>query len=199
MSCRGRRRIYLKKYNLVTKHYRKNNKTEPESVTFLRRKKLHSSVQNFFLADENSSQAPEAGHFVVRKKIRKQKRYLADTIQNLHKKYCATVGKISRGLFYKLKPWWISRLKVSARETYVCATHENMKLKFQKICLPKITKEKNLTEYVQSICCNTENEKFMNRTCNSCKDRKLPTSQLQSQTYYHCWKSWKVPRVALMM
>ena len=91
MNCHDRRRIYFKKYNLVTKHCRKNNKTGPESVTFLRRKKLHSSVQNFFLADENSSQAPVAGHFVVRKKTRKQKRYLTDV----------TVGKISRGLFYK--------------------------------------------------------------------------------------------------
>lgn len=191
MNCHGRRSAK----NLVKKHYRKNHKTKPESAAFLRRKKLYSSVQNFFFSDENSSQAPGAGHFVVRKKVKKQKRYLADTIQNLHKKYCATVGNISRGLFYKLKPWWISKLKVSARETCLCATHENMKMKFQRIRLHKITEQKSLTEYVQSICCNTENEKCMNRTCNSCKDRKLPnTTQSQSETYYNCWKSEKVTR-----
>ena len=137
-----KRRIFSKNYNLVSEHYRRSNKTKSESASSLKKKKLFSSVQDFFLNDENTCQAPGAGHFVVRKKIRKQKRYLTDTIRNLYKKYLATVGKVSRGLFYKLKPWWVSRLKVSARETCLCTTHENMKLKFHRIRKHKITEEK---------------------------------------------------------
>ena len=104
MKFDDRRRVFSKKYQFVTQHYRKNSKSVMESTTSFKRKELFSSVEEFFLDDENSSQAPGAAHFVVKKKVRKQKRYLTDTVQNLHKKYCKTIGKITRGLFYKLKP-----------------------------------------------------------------------------------------------
>lgn len=197
INCEENRRVFSKKYSVKTLHYQKKSKNiaAAESEYRIQRKELRLSVKSFYLSDENSYPAPGAKHFVVKKKVRKRKRYFSDTIQNLYKKYCDTVSEISQALFFRLKPWWIAKLKVSARETCLCVTHENMKLKFQRICVHKITRAKSLIEYLKDICCNIDNEECMHRTCEACKDRKLSTSQSRTETtHYYCWKTEKITR-----
>jgi hypothetical protein len=48
---------------------------------------LKKSVQRFLQDDENSRQAPGKKDCITRKKLKKQKRYLNDTMKNLHKKF----------------------------------------------------------------------------------------------------------------
>lgn len=50
-------------------------------------------IRRFYEKDDNSMPAPGAREFMTRNKNRMRKRYLADTIVNLYKKYCAQSEK----------------------------------------------------------------------------------------------------------
>jgi len=83
-------------------------------------------VEQFFFEDINSRESAGKKR-ITRNKEKKQKRYLSDTIKNLHKKFSAEKGMISYSAFLKLKPFWV--VESLERDTCACKKCENVKLK----------------------------------------------------------------------
>lgn len=101
-------------------------------------------VKHFLEDDCNSSQAPGKKDTVTKHKKKMQKRYLNDTLLNLHKKYCKTYPSytVSYATFCRFRPFWIVQKKVDGRETCPCKLHENVKLRFEKLARMSVFKEK---------------------------------------------------------
>ena len=84
-----------------------------------------NDVCRFYLNDENSVAAPAARDFIKKNNMRMRKRFLSDSINNLHKKYCKESGRtISKSSFYRLRPFWVVEQRMSARDTCLCKEHE---------------------------------------------------------------------------
>lgn len=69
--------------------------------------KLKSAIQNFFERDDISRATSGKKEFITKKKKRKQKRYLLDTMKNLHKIFETEFCKVSYSYFCKQRPFWV--------------------------------------------------------------------------------------------
>lgn len=76
-----------KKLSANLKYYRRKIK-RANSDKSVKRKKLRENVQKFYLNDSNSAFAPGINDTVTKKKMKMRKRFLLDTVQNLHRKFC---------------------------------------------------------------------------------------------------------------
>ena len=67
---------------------------------------------------------------VTKKKIKKQKLLLLDTVENFYKKFVVETTKtISFTTFWRLKPFWIRAPSQKERETCICRTCDNVQMK----------------------------------------------------------------------
>ena len=109
------------------KRYTSKKKVSPETVV------------KFLEEDCNSILAPGINDQKTYKKNKQRKRYLRDTLINLHKKYNYEHSDrtISYSTFCKLKPFWIMKPKVTARETCLCVKHSNFQYVIDKFALLK--------------------------------------------------------------
>ncbi|KAF9407697.1 hypothetical protein HW555_012370 [Spodoptera exigua] len=153
--------------NLVDKYklWRIKNKavTYKKTGHNLTNKKINKSktiiqglVQKFFEDDSNSRQAAGKKEFVSRKQVKKQKRYLLDTMKNLHKKFLKTTPcVISYSLFTRLRPFWVVPPTLSNRETCSCTIHENMNLQLAALKKANITTVSNHQNMLELLCCDS--------------------------------------------
>ena len=164
----------------------------------VRTKNTRKSIQSFFEQDENSVFAPGSRDFIKKNKLRKRKRYLTDTVENLYKKYCTlSDSKISRTNFFRLKPFWIVPRKISSRDTCLCKHHANFRLLTDRLHLLKIVKFKTTDEFRKFACCDTTNKECMFRECDRCANTNVTCSNnlLEEKTWYNQWVTEKVERV----
>lgn len=119
-----------------------------------------------------------------------QRRYLSDALLELHKKYLSSSDFIvSYSTFCKLRPFWILHPKVTARDTCLCITHENMKLLIQGMYSSKLIKQITIKQVLTSLCCNIENEDCLLRKCQLCKDKKIEYNSHESNSIIY-WRQW---------
>lgn len=112
---------------------------------------------------------------MTKKKITKRKRFLLDTVQNLHLKFCSESSiKIARSLFYKLKPFWICARKVSERDTCLCKKHENINLILKKLTRLKMLTSSSTKDFTDLLTCDSSSKACMYRECNICRDKVIP-------------------------
>ena len=80
-------------------------------VTTFRRKKMirvREAVARFFEDDYVSSFSPAKNDSIVRKKLKKQKRFLTNTLKYLYKKFSENISfVVSYATFCKLCPFWV--------------------------------------------------------------------------------------------
>lgn len=190
---------FLRRYNLVSKIsntisrsiFKKNYITN-NTLLRQRMKKINYKVQQdvcaFLEDDEVSKLCPGKKDCLTRKKIKKQKRVLSDTLINLHSRFLKVVDyKISYTSFCKLKPFWVVRHKVSERDTCMCKIHTNIKYLMNALYKASIIDSSNATEFAMHICCDKHNVSCLQRTCNNCKQLQIPYlmhSQESSVTYF---------------
>lgn len=155
--------------------------------------KIKMKIVEFLEDDENSFFAPGKRDTITKNKIKKQKRYLRDSLLNLHKKYIhLTQRKISYALFCRCRPFWIMQQKLSNRDTCMCKKHANFKFIFDKCRQYKLIAAKSTTQFIESLCCEADKMACMYRKCIVCIG-KLP--QLQNtenrpyppQIFYYQW------------
>lgn len=96
--------------------------------------------------------------------VRKQKRYLLNTVRNLHKKFLKSGNIISYSLLCRLKPLWVVASKVSDRDTCMCIAHSNIELIVDSCRKSKVLKVSSYENLLQSLCCNRYHEKCLRRT-----------------------------------
>ena len=162
-------------------------------------KLLKEQIQEFFIDDEITTQSPNKKDFKTFKKEKEMKRYLNDTLQNLHKEFIKRFSNsISFHTFLKYKPFFVDYLKCNAKNTCACVKHLNMQLKLDKLKQLKIIESNNLSETVSCLTCNSERlEKCMLRLCSDCKNKKLHTIEYDSDltTYYFKWSRIEEERI----
>ena len=135
---------------------------------------IRPKIVAFLEDDENSFPAPGKRDCVTKYKNKKQKHYLRDSLFNLHKKFILqTKIKISFATFYRCKPFWITRRKISSRDTCLCKKHANFTFLFEKCKLYKFLSQKSLTEFIESLTCDKNNKNCMYGDCTLCQDRLL--------------------------
>ncbi|CAG4947564.1 unnamed protein product [Parnassius apollo] len=149
----------------------------------------------YFEEDENSRMCAGKKEFVTKGKIRKQKRYLSDSLQNLHKKYLETNPqyKISYSAFCKLRPFWVRVPNVNIRETCLCKDHENMELVVVALRKNYLIVKKSANEILQSLCCDPRNVHCLTKKCDSCKNKAINYKEFDNtkETHYFIWNKVK--------
>lgn len=192
-----RKRAFDSSYNLGTKHYRQKKPCETTSNLDVESKRcnINNTVKEFYLRDENSSPAPGSSEFLTKNGVKQRKRYLNDTINNLYKNFCDTSPvKVSRGLFYRLKPFWVVRQKLSARNTCLCKQHSNFGFIFDRLKSLGVIKDKDVRSFLQSMRCNVKDKKCMYGECVKCNNKKVESNTSSEKTWYRAWISEKISR-----
>nr|CAI5831927.1 unnamed protein product [Callosobruchus analis] len=139
-------------------------------------------VQRFYEDDSNSRNAAGKKECITRNSIKKQKRYLLDSLRNLHKKFlqtnCFTIGY---SLFCRLRPFWVVPPKLTDRDTCACIVHENIDLKLSALKHCKILGFSNYQSVLQIVCCDRYAETCLLRKCNSCSLKTLPYAEFDNR------------------
>ena len=95
---------------------------------------LRQDIFKFFVNDNNTTQSPNKKDFLTFKKEKKLKRYVNDSLLNLHKTFHVGYGKkISFPTFLSHKPFFVVYLKFNARDACACPNHLNMQLKLDYV------------------------------------------------------------------
>ncbi|XP_054278012.1 uncharacterized protein LOC128996630 isoform X2 [Macrosteles quadrilineatus] len=165
--------------------------------------KIRGLVIKYFLDDENSVQAPGKSQCITRKKVKKQKRFLLDSVRNLHKNFVSKTGiKISYSSFNMLKPFWVVAPKENDRDTCKCVKHANFDLMIRPLARNHILKVKSTKEVLKNIACSVESKDCMYGTCDKCKSKSIKDSAMdltnvnvEDEITYCKWVRKKVDKI----
>lgn len=131
---------------------------------------LRRKVEKFMECDINTVLAPGKKDTITRGKIKKQKRYLTDSLKSLHLKFKQESGeKISYTIFCKYKPFWCVTKKVTERDTCACKLHENVNFRVKKLKQEGILQ--NECDVNRMVTCSDNNFKCMYNECEQCKNK----------------------------
>ncbi|KAF9415659.1 hypothetical protein HW555_006758 [Spodoptera exigua] len=106
-------------------------------------------IEVFFEDDENSRLCSGKKECITRNKVRKQKRYISDTLVNLHEKFLKTSSyTISYSAFCKMRPfWWETKEHTIQGTARKIRTTEKLKKREEpKKCIEKL--ESTLDQYL---------------------------------------------------
>lgn len=156
---------------------------------------ITEKVEKFLEKNENTSIAPGVNDTITKNGITKRKRYLCDSIDNLYLKFTEEEKlKISRALFYRVKPFWILHRKVTGRDTCLCKPHANMGLLLQKLFQMKILSSPSITSFVKSRVCTMFNKECFFGVCEKCADKSVLAKLSSEPTWYYKWSRQKISR-----
>ncbi|CAG9790444.1 unnamed protein product [Diatraea saccharalis] len=136
-----------------------------------RSSKLVKKIRRFYLRDDVSRASAGKKETKTFKKQKHQKRYLLDTMSNLHKKFKEETGiKASVNTFRRHRPFYVVKPRLSDRETCVCKIHANIEFKFQALQKIKVLDPGlKLMDILQEIVCDIKSKECMYSECNICK------------------------------
>lgn len=156
---------------------------------------LTKSVQVFFENDDNSVIAPGIRDTITKFGVKKRKRFILDTTANLYLKYISEGNlKMSRALFYKLKPYWVVSKKLTGRDTCLCKKHSNFQFLLNRLSSLKILASHSSSSFIQSLVCDMNNKQCMYRACVKCKNKKVESRNNTQETWYYKWVTKKENR-----
>jgi len=200
---------FLKKYKLgfmanhfISAHLAKKYRDRKNVIYERQNKKdslgdLHKeNICAFLEEDINSSTAPGKRDYVTVRKVRRQKRYMHDSVYGLYKKYLAnSQGFLSYQTFCRLRPFWIVSPRIKDRDTCRCVKHANMAFMTEKLYQMKVVPKKSMHELCSQLCCpdTTSRKVCMYGECSHCKTKSLsvvPSAEkLNEQIVYQKWSS----------
>ncbi|CAH0382775.1 unnamed protein product [Bemisia tabaci] len=140
--------------------------------------KLKSTVMHFFEDDEVSVMTPGKKQYITRRKVQKQRRFLRDSLKNLHKKFVEKYDvKVGYVTFLKLKPFWVVPPKESDRNTCRCAKHANFELILKPLIRQKYLRNvRSVSELVAKVSCKADSKFCMFGECKKCNVKIVPSS-----------------------
>lgn len=169
-------------HSFVFKEYKLASKTRKEIGLHItasnrqkevmeKRRKLDQDILRFLERDENSRITTGIKQTITVRKVRKQKRLLNASLQDLHQRYVLeTKAQISYSSFCRRRPFWIIAPKESDRETCVCKIHANTQFMADALAKRGIIETNKLHVLAEKIACNTENIACMYGNCLACKE-----------------------------
>jgi hypothetical protein len=164
-------------------------------VRGFRRRKMEMvkvCVHAFYEDDEVTTMAPGKNDFIKRKNVRKQKRYLNQSLKYLYRRFCeVSEFTISYNTFCRLRPFWVVDRKLSARDTCLCIKHENIQLMHSQLRELSIFNDRNLDiQLEREMCCETVSEECLFRKCVSCSEKMMQCDEFDGskKTFYDTWE-----------
>ncbi|KAK3751915.1 hypothetical protein RRG08_047188 [Elysia crispata] len=161
-------------------------------------------VRDFFLRSDNSRIVNGKKNTVTKLKVKKQKRLLCDTLNNLYKKFTAennSSRSISFTTFWRLKPFWIKQATETDRKTCQCKTCENIKFQANTLFKNGVLETCYLPILLQDAACSTLSKLCMYGECKSCpsivKDKLNMEGVESKQVSWFQWKTKKEKRILL--
>lgn len=154
-----------------------------QSIRLIQKKIRLTSVRNnsnlirdFYCRDDNSRATAGKKETITRSKLKKQKRFLTDSIKTLFNKFLVEYPsvKISQKTFARYKPFWVVKPSCESRNTCACEEHSNIHFKIQKLFQMKVLKEKNLAELVGQIMCDENSATCAWGICKKCRNTRIP-------------------------
>ena len=140
----------------------------------------------FLEQDENSSISSNKKDFIAKNKIKKRKRFLSNTIDNLFLKFKPhNTLNISRSEFYRLKPFWIVYRKITGLDTCLCKPHSNMKFLIEKLYFHKLLQSKSSEKFITLLRCDTKNRLCLYGECIECKNHFVELKTNNIPTFYY--------------
>lgn len=164
-------------------------KSEKMKKTMINQTKI--LVQEFLEDDKHSRLTAGKNEFVTRKKVKKQKRYLCDTMKSLHKEFLRANPnvKIGYSTFCRFKPFWVKPMALSNRDTCKCMVCGNMEFLIDCFNRVGVLPHKSFSYCKSLYCCDPHNEQCLLRKCSKCPKpdlkKNLPTDC--SLVKYYKW------------
>lgn len=158
---------------------------------------IKKAVVNFLNKDENSRLCAAKKETITSKIIKKQRRYLNDSLQNIYKKFITSHPyRISYSSFCKLRPFYILKPDARIRNTCLCIIHTNISLIVTKLRKLNIIKENTPQDILKSLCCPNEylKEICLERNCSDCKNKEISWLNFDEdkKTEYQRWVTKRV-------
>lgn len=182
-------KLILKDFKVLSEtnnfRVRELKKTNQRNLEY---EKLKQDIRNFFERDDISRATSGKKEFITQKKERKQKRYLLDTMKNLHKIFETEFCKVSYSYFCKHRPFWVLIPNVNQRDTCLCKLHANIEFLIQALHKKKIIKNNNSNDLINSICCS-KTECLLER-CNLCKNKVVDYQEFDNDDLLS-FKKWE--------
>ena len=156
---------------------------------------VQECIMEFLERDVNTRLLPGKGDTITRKGVKKQKRILNDTLQNLHKSFCSTFPstKCSYASFCRWKPFWIIDPKCKQRDTCYCRLHANMQYMMDRLREHKVIKKQSMRELCEKICCSPVTKECMYRECKMCEGKQIEFENEDDikgkQVWVYTWKN----------
>ncbi|CAG5034023.1 unnamed protein product [Parnassius apollo] len=151
---------------------------------------IQELIKSFYEDDINSRIGAGKKQYVKKFGIIKQKRYLLDSVKNLHKKFLEENPNIliSYVTFTRLRPFWVY-LPRDDRETCACMAHTNIDLMILALKKNKIVDIRNYRDMLHVLCCDKYNKKCVGRDCKTCKNRVISYNEFNNtdEIEYHEW------------
>ena len=156
-------------------------------------------VCSFLEDDANSRICAGKREYILRRGQKKQKRYLCDTMLNLHSKFCKQhITVMSYATFCRLRPFWIVEPKAKDRETCGCVKHDNMKFLVSKLNMLGVIGPKTPYELCEAVACYTGSKSCMYGECLDCRDKaivRVQPSESNNNTFFYRWSTRNENRV----
>ena len=182
------KRKYSAKYAIHTKRSTIRKQRKPCAAAIEKRK----TVELFFERDDVSRLTTGKKDTITRKKVKKQKRFLLESLGILHSKFLSEDSiKISYSRFCEFRPFWVRIPTIKDRETCLCKIHENTKLQVEKCKQLNIIQNTNLPTLIGQIACSVQSKKCMYGECTECKATRIETNSYDrnEETWWWTWRT----------
>ena len=152
-------------------------------------------IVDFFERDDNSRMTSGKKQTVTKCKVKKQKRLLCDSMENLHEKFGGEypANVISYVTFTRHRPFWVVHATGKDRDTCLCQKHENIQLCADKLYQLGVLKFKRIEEVLSQVCCNVDQHRCMLRECDSCYEKVVQFSDqsgVPNDESVVIWSQW---------
>ena len=156
--------------------------------------KLKMQISQFYVRDDISRTTAGKKETITRNKVKMQKRFVWDTLENLHRKFMAENPNtsVSYSLFCRLRPFWVLLPDLKSRDTCLCKLHENLSLMADKLFKMHLVPSANLEKLLTKCCCSTTSKNCMYRSCSVCKDMHVSLTSDVDLKEPVAYKQWMV-------
>lgn len=154
---------------------------------------LKRKIISAFIEREDISRATAGKReTITKKKDKRQKRYLTDTMKNLYKKFCNENSNfsVSYTTFTRFRPFYVLAPSAEYRNTCACIIHSNFKLIVQKLVSLKALQTNDLKSLYSSTVCNIKSIDCMYNCCIHCANKKVALN-VANETDIVNWYSWE--------